>query len=105
MRDVVYLYLYVFGVLTIAGGIAGYVKARSGASILAGSVFGGLLLAAGYLVGHGGKLGLGLGLVISAMLAGRFSKAFRSNGKMLPGGAMALLGLVGIGLCVIAFFS
>jgi uncharacterized membrane protein (UPF0136 family) len=105
MHDAIRIYLYVFGAITMAGGVVGYVKAKSGASILAGSVFGGLLLVAGYLVGHGGKLGLGLGLWVSAMLAGRFAKAFRSNGKVMPGGLMALLGLVGIGLCVIGFAS
>ena len=104
MFELVRIYLFVFGALTIAGGILGYVKARSSASILAGSVFGGLLLLAGYLMGGGGRLGLVVGLVVSAMLAGRFSTAFRRTGKVMPAGVMTLLGLVGIGLTIAGLF-
>ena len=101
MIDVVRIYFFVFGALTIAGGVIGYVKARSGASIVAGAVFGALLLVAGTLVGRGGLGGPILGLVVSAMLAGRFTKAFRSNGKVMPGGVMAMLGLIGIAVSLL----
>ena len=99
MTDVVRIYLFVFGALTIAGGVVGYVKAKSRASIVAGSLFGVLLIVAGYL--SGGRLGLALGLGLSAMLAARFSKAFRSSGKVMPAGLMAALGLVGIVVCLL----
>ena len=101
MTDVVRIYLFVFGALTIAGGVVGYVKAKSRASIVAGSLFGVLLIVAGYLTGSGGRLGLALGLGLSAMLAARFSKAFRSSGKVMPAGLMAALGLVGIVVCLL----
>ncbi len=96
MLDIVRVYLLAFGGITIAGGVIGYIQARSGASILAGTVFGGLLLAAAYLVGRGERVGLGLSFFVSAMLAGRFTKAFRRNGDFMPGGLMALLGFLGI---------
>ena len=43
------IYFIVFGLLTIAGGIVGYVKAGSVASIIAGGITGVLLLVA-YLI-------------------------------------------------------
>lgn len=108
MLDVARIYLFVFGILTIAGGVLGYVKAKSGASIVAGSVFGVALLAAGYLSLHGsrgGNTGLWIGLGISAMLTGRFSTAFRKNGKFIPAGLMTMLGLAGMGLMLAALFT
>src|SRR4026208_948188 len=43
------IYFIAFGVLTIAGGIVGYAKAGSMASIIAGSITGILLLVAAFL--------------------------------------------------------
>src|SRR2546430_8012603 len=66
------IYFIVFGILTIAGGILGYVKAGSTASIIAGSIFGGLLfLAAWVMPGHQAP-GLVLALIGSLLLAGEF---------------------------------
>ena len=101
MLDVLRIYLFAFGAFTIASGVIGYVKAKSSDSVIAGGVFGALLVLAGYLVGRGGYAGPVLGLIVSAMLAGRFTKAFRQNGKIMPGGAMALLGLIGIAISVV----
>ena len=44
------IYFFVFGILTIAGGIVGYVKAGSTPSIIAGSIAGILLLIGGWLI-------------------------------------------------------
>jgi len=91
-------YLFVFGLATAAGGVLGYVKAKSKASLIAGTVAGGLLLGAAALVGNG-KSGAILGFVVSAALAGRFGSAFAKTKKAMPAGAMAALGLVGAALC------
>jgi uncharacterized membrane protein (UPF0136 family) len=95
MLDAVRIYLYVFGVLTIAGGVVGFVKAKSRPSLIAGGSSGALLLLAGYLLATRMTFGLGLGLVVSLGLAGRFIGAFRKSGKIMPAGLMAMLGSLG----------
>lgn len=102
MSEIVRFYLFAFGVLTIAGGIMGYVKAQSRASLIAGSVSGLLLVLAGYLVGANGRAGLFVGLGVSAALAGRFVMTFRKSGKVMPAGLMAVLGIAGVVLTVLA---
>jgi len=96
MLDLARLYLIVFGVLTVAGGVMGFVKAKSKASLIAGGLAGGLLLVAGWLVGSNARPGLILGLFVSLALAGRFIMAFRKGRKLMPAGLMAILGVVGV---------
>jgi uncharacterized membrane protein (UPF0136 family) len=102
MFQVVWAYLYVFGALTIAGGVVGFVKAKSKASLIAGTVAGVLLLVSGYLVGTSGRNGLFLGLAVSASLAARFVGAFARSRKVMPAGVMAVLSVVGVVLTVLA---
>jgi uncharacterized membrane protein (UPF0136 family) len=102
MLDLVRLYLFAFGVITIAGGVMGFVKAKSRPSLIAGSFSGVLLLGAGYLVGSSqARVGLILGLIISLGLAGRFITTFRKSGKVMPAGLMAVLGVAGVILTVV----
>jgi len=106
MLDLTKIYLFIFGALTIAGGIVGYVKAGSPASIIAGSISGVLLLVAGYLVGAGKvQPGLILGLVLSLALAGQFLPKFLSTHKFMPAGLMAILGVIGLVLTVLSLFK
>ncbi|HSO34623.1 MAG TPA: TMEM14 family protein [Labilithrix sp.] len=102
MFDLVRLYLFGFGVLTIAGGVMGFVKAKSRPSLIAGTISGGLLLAACYLVGTSGRLGLLLGLGVSAALAARFVTTYRKSKKVMPAGVMAVLGIAGMVLTILA---
>ncbi len=102
MFDLVRFYLFGFGVLTIAGGVMGFVKAKSRPSLIAGSVSGALLVLAGYLVGTSGRIGLFLGLGVSAALAARFVMTYRKSKKLMPAGLMAVLGIVGVALTVAA---
>jgi len=97
MLDLVRLYLFAFGGITIAGGVMGFVKAKSRPSLIAGSVSGVLLLGSGYLVGTSQtRVGLILGLIVSLGLAGRFISVFRKSGKIMPAGLMAVLGVAGV---------
>jgi len=96
MLDLFRIYLFVFGAITVAGGVMGFVKAQSKASLIAGGVSGALLLLAGYLVGTNGKAGWVLGLIVSLALAARFGKAYQKTKKPMPAGMMAGLGIVGV---------
>lgn len=98
-------FLFLFGVLTIAGGVMGFVKAQSRASLIAGGVSGVLLLVAGYLIGLHTMAGLILGLVVSLALAGRFVPAFLKTKKPMPGGLLSLLSVIGVILTVISLLS
>ncbi len=96
-------YYLLFGVLTILGGVIGFVKAQSKASLIAGGVSGALILLAAWLVMSGqAQAGLILGLVISSVLEMRFLPAFLKTKKPMPAGMMAVLSLIGTVLSVLA---
>jgi uncharacterized membrane protein (UPF0136 family) len=75
------IYFIVFGLFTIVGGLMGYLKAGSTASLVAGSVSGILLLVAAFLLPNYLVAGLALAAVVSIALAGRFVPAFLNTGK------------------------
>ena len=101
MFSLVSIFLLVFGLFSIAGGVMGFVKARSNASLIAGGLAGVLLLVAGYLCGASASLaGPILGLVLCVALAGRFVPAYNKTKKMMPAGVMAALSVMGIVLLV-----
>ncbi len=97
------IYFIVFGILTIAGGMMGYVKAGSTASLIAGSISGVLLLVAAFLLPAHVVVGLSIAIVVSLLLAGRFVPAFFRTGKMMPDGLMALLSILGIVFAIAAW--
>jgi len=97
------IYFIVFGILTIAGGVIGYVKAGSTASIIAGSISGLLLVIAAFLLPGQALIGLTIGFFVSLLLAGRFVPGFFRTGRMMPDGLMALLSLLGIVFAIVAW--
>ncbi len=102
MFELARIYLFVFGALTAAGGVMGFVKAKSKASLIAGGVSGALLVVAGWLMGTNGRGGLILGLVVALPLAMRFVMTFRKSRKMMPAGMMAVASVVGVVLTAAA---
>ena len=99
------IYFIVFGLLTIVGGVIGYVKAGSTASIIAGSVSGILLLGAAYLLSDHLELGLALAALISILLAGRFIPAFIKTGHLMPAGLMSVLSVIGVIMVIVAWMK
>jgi uncharacterized membrane protein (UPF0136 family) len=97
------IYFIVFGILTIAGGVIGYVKAGSVPSIIAGAIAGILLLAAAFLLPDYRVVGLALGLVTSLLLAGQFIPKFIRTGKVMPAGMMSILSVIGIVMAIVAW--
>jgi uncharacterized membrane protein (UPF0136 family) len=97
------IYFIVFGILTIAGGIIGYVKAGSMPSIIAGSISGILLLVAAFLLPDHVVAGLAVGLIVSLLLAGQFIPKFIRTGKVMPAGMMSILSVIGIIMAIVAW--
>ncbi|MDQ6938817.1 MAG: TMEM14 family protein [Verrucomicrobiota bacterium] len=99
------IYFIIFGLLTIAGGVIGFVKAGSPASIIAGSISGGLLLLAAFLLPQQLAVALIIAAVVSILLAGRFLPAFLKTGKMMPAGMMAILSVIGLVVAIVAWIK
>ena|SRR5450631_1521272 len=97
------IYFIVFGILTIAGGVIGYVRAGSMPSIIAGSISGILLLVAAFLLPDYRVAGLAVGLIISLLLAGQFIPKFIRTGKVMPAGMMSILSAIGIIMAIVAW--
>ena len=97
------VYFIIFGLLTIAGGIVGYVKAGSVISIVAGSISGLLLVVAAFLLPDHKTAGLIIALLVSLLLAGQFVPKFFSTHKVMPAGLMSVLSVLGIVVAIAAW--
>ena len=99
------IYFIVFGVLTIVGGVIGYVKAGSVASIIAGSITGVLLLVGAFLLPEHRAVGLATVFIISLLLAAQFVPKFLRTGRIMPAGMMSILSAIGIIAAIIAWIK
>src|SRR5438552_13184050 len=97
------IYFVVFGILTIAGGVVGYVKAGSVASIVAGGVTGILLLVAAFLLPEYRAAGLATACIVSLLLAAQFVPKFLRTGRVMPAGMMSILSVIGIIVAIVAW--
>ena len=97
------IYFVIFGLLTIAGGVMGYVKAGSTISLIAGASSGLLLLLAAFLLPAQAVTGLALGGLVSLLLIGYFLPAFLRTGKMMPAGMMSILSILGVVFAIFAW--
>ncbi len=97
------IYFLIFGILTIVGGIIGYVKAGSMPSIIAGSITGILLVIAAWLLPEHRAAGLATALVVSLVLAAQFVPKFIRTGKAMPAGMMSILSVIGIVIGLVAW--
>ena len=97
------IYFIIFGLLTILGGVIGFVKAGSTPSLVAGSISGILLLVAAFLLPNYLAFGLAVGGITSVLLAGRFIPAFIKTGQPMPAGMMSVLSVIGIIMVILAW--
>ncbi len=74
------IYFILFGLLTLAGGIIGYMGVGSVQSLVIGSVAGIIFLIGGFLISPTNPVGLWVSLIASVLIAGRFLP------KLLKGG-------------------
>ncbi|KAJ1700898.1 hypothetical protein LUZ63_000677 [Rhynchospora breviuscula] len=95
-----------YGLLVLAGGIAGYVKRRSAASLAAGVGFGGLLLASGFaslraFQTHSfSTFALILETVCAIVLMVLMGWRFFKSRKVMPAGVVAILSAIMSGFYV-----
>jgi uncharacterized membrane protein (UPF0136 family) len=99
------IYFIIFGLLTIVGGIIGFVKAGSTASIAAGTISGLALIGAAFLLPNNLALGLIIAGIVSVALAGRFIPAFMKTGAIMPAGLMSLLSVIGVIMAIVAWIK
>ncbi|MEO6393189.1 MAG: TMEM14 family protein [Pyrinomonadaceae bacterium] len=90
--------ILIYGLLVLAGGIMGYVKANSMASLVAGGVSGLVLIGSAVAMLRGMyQVGWWLALIVAVILLARFGMAAYSSGfKMMPGGLMIILSVIAI---------
>ena len=83
----------IYGVFTLSGGVIGYLKAKSHASLVAGSIAGMILLACAYGMGRGSTIAAIVSLLIAALLGGRFAGTWRRTHRLMPDLLMVMLSL------------
>lgn len=99
------IYFIIFGLLTIVGGVIGYVKAGSTASIVAGAISGIALIVAAFLLPNNVAVGLIIAGVVSIALAGRFIPHFMQSGKIMPDALMSALSVIGVVMAIVAWIK
>lgn len=97
------IYFIGFGLLTITGGVMGYIKARSVVSLIAGAISGVLLLIAAFLLPTHAGAGLILGGLVSLLLIGYFLPAYCRSRQMTPAGMMSILSILGVVFAILAW--
>ena len=105
MRDATKVYYIAFGILTLVGGILGYVKTHSAPSLIAGILCGVLLFVAAFLMAASLNGSLILGLLVSISLAGKFVPDSLHKRAIFPGGLMAVLSVLSITLTLLAWYK
>lgn len=93
----------VFGAFVVFGGVMGYVKAASKASLIAGSITGGLLILSAFLVAREMTAGKILGIVVSLVLLSQFGPSLRKEIKVMPNLLIVVLGILTVATLAFSF--
>jgi uncharacterized membrane protein (UPF0136 family) len=89
-----------YGMLSLIGGIIGYLQAKSRVSLISGVVSGLLLIFAAYLQFQGQTWGLILATVVTAVLVVFFALRLARTRKFMPAGLMTILGMLSLVILV-----
>lgn len=89
------LIVLLYGILVAVGGVMGYVKAGSLASLVSGGGAGVVLLGASVAMMRGSyTLGWWISLLVALLLLGRFGMAALNDFKLMPGGMVIVMSLI-----------
>ena len=78
------IFLVVYGMFCEIGGIIGFIKVKSTASLIAGGISGLILLICAWLLHQGSRLGAIGSLVVAVLLGGRFLMTWLRTKKLMP---------------------
>ena len=94
--------LGVYGVLLIAGGVMGYIKAQSKVSLFAGAISGGLAVGAAWLSVDQPIQGFTIGSLVAFLLTGVSINRLAKTRKFMPSGMILVLSaIVGVSLMLL----
>ena len=83
-----------FGLFNLVGGIIGYIKAKSAASLIAGSVAGVILLSSAYGMTQGVGAAYLISSIVALLLGIRFSMTWFKTRRLMPDLLMILFSLL-----------
>ena len=89
---------FAYGGIVLAGGVAGFVMARSRASLIAGVASAALLLIAGTLMLRGVKAGWIGAMAVTVLLLAFFAARWLNGRKFMPAGMMVLASAAALAL-------
>ncbi|MDX2255931.1 MAG: TMEM14 family protein [Pseudanabaenaceae cyanobacterium bins.39] len=94
--------LIIYGAIAIVGGIIGFTKSQSKASIISGSISGTGLLVAGIAAAQSQAWGKIAGMAIAALLIIVFVVRLIKTKKFMPAGLMILGGVATLGIAILS---
>ncbi|HXK61752.1 MAG TPA: TMEM14 family protein [Acidobacteriota bacterium] len=95
----------IYGFLVLAGGVFGYLQAKSVPSLIAGTICGVLILVAGGYMWAGSIPAAYVAGALALLLALFFAYRLTSTGKFMPGGMMLALSFVAVVILVWGVFN
>lgn len=90
-------FILAYALAVAAGGIAGYAKAGSIASLAAGLTFGGIAGLGGYMVSNNQPFGHYLVVGTAGVLTFVMGKRYMNSGKIMPAGIVTILSILMLG--------
>lgn len=94
-----------YGLLVLAGGIFGYVQAKSLPSLITGVLCGLILLLAGGYMWQGNMPAAYVAGAMALLLGFFFAYRFSATGNFMPGGLMLALSFVAVVILVYGVFT
>mgnify|MGYP002079663939 CR=1 FL=1 len=104
MEKIATYVVLVYGFLLIAGGVIGFMQAKSKASLIAGSISGAVILASGIMMLQGIKLAVYLALVVTLALSVVFFMRWSKTRAFMPSGMMLILNEITFIIVLLSLF-